>query len=431
MTRWSILILFLLVVGVGLAFAGVTVEDISEEIPLGLDLQGGFEVLYEVIPLDESQVVDRELLQSTYSALNRRVDALGVNEPELDIEEPNRIRVRLAGVTDQEEARAILSTQARLSFRDVDDNFKMGGEHLREGSATATFDEYNQPVVSIEFKDTDLATEVTRELYQQPMVIWMDFIEEEDSYQEEREKQMRGEEPKYISAPIIQAVLSRSGQITGMESSDEARELALLLNAGALPVELNEISARSVGASLGEQAMQYTIFAAYIGGTLVLLYMLLYYRLTGFVAALSLVFYVYFILLVFNWMGAVLTLPGIAALVLGVGMAVDANIITNERIKEEIRAGKTIRSAFRAGGARSLRTILDANITTMIAAVVMLIFGDFAIKGFAIMLIITILLSFLTAVLGSRFLLALLINSRAFDRKPRWFGVKESEISEL
>jgi preprotein translocase subunit SecD len=121
----------------------------------------------------------------------------------------------------------------------------------------------------------------------------------------------------------------------------------------------------------------------------------------------------------------------VAALVLGVGMAVDANIITNERIKEEIRSGKTIRSSFRAGSKRSLRTILDANITTIIAAMVLFYFGDFAIQGFGLMLIITIILSFLTAVLGSRLLLGILISSRLLERRPRWFGVKEGEISEL
>ena len=428
--RWRTIILFLLIVGAGFIFMGMTTNEIANEITLGLDLQGGFEILYEVHPVNEDQEVNRDLLNQTYAALERRVNALGVSEPELRIEGEDRIRVRLAGVEDQDTARSILSTQAHLSFRDVEDNFMMGGENLKEGSAKAVIDEYNQPMVQIEFKDADLARQVTTALRGQPMVIWLDY-EEGDSFEEEFAKEMAGGDPKYISAPEVKEVLSTEGVITGLESFEEAQELAALLNAGALPVELEELTARSVGASLGEQAMDLTVRAGVIAGLLIALYMMVYYRLPGIVAAVSLSFYVYLILLVFNWMEAVLTLPGIAALVLGVGMAVDANIITNERIKEEIRSGKTIRSSFRAGSKRSLGTILDANITTLIAAAVLFYFGDFAIQGFGLMLIVTIILSFFTAVLGSRLLLALLVSSRAFDRKPRWFGVKESDISEL
>ena len=217
----------------------------------------------------------------------------------------------------------------------------------------------------------------------------------------------------------------------GIGIINEAKELADLLNAGALPVELKELSARSVGAKFGEQAMEKTVYAGYIGGALIILYMLFYYRVPGVVAGITLIAYVYLILLFFEWMDATLTLPGIAALVLGVGMAVDANILTYERIKDEIRAGKTVMSAFRSGSRRALGTIMDANITTVIAAVVLFYFGSSAIQGFAVMLIVSIILSILTAVFGSRLLLGLLVTSRALDRKPRLFGVKESEISEL
>lgn len=432
MTRWSPVLLFFLIVVGGILGISLVMGDVADDITLGLDLQGGFEILYQVVPIEDDQVVDRELLENTYAALQRRVDALGVNEPELMIESPDRIRVRLAGVDDQETARSILSTQARLTFRDTNDNVMMGGEHLREGSARVVHDEVNRPVVNIEFSDSQRAGEVTTQLLQQPMVIWLDFEEGVDSYEDSRSKEMSGEDPAYISAPIVRDTLRTSGSISSPTwTYQEASELASLLNAGALPVDLTELTARGVGASLGAQAMEYTVTAAYIGGILVLLYMIAYYRLPGVVAGISLLFYVFLIILVFNWLDAVLTLPGIAALVLGVGMAVDANIITNERIKEEIRSGKTINSSFRAGAKRSLRTILDANITTIIAATVLFYFGDFAIQGFALMLIITILLSFVTAVLGSRLLLGLLVASRSLDRKPQWFGVKESDISEL
>ncbi|MDQ0339526.1 protein-export membrane protein SecD [Caldalkalibacillus uzonensis] len=425
--RWSMILIFVAIVIGGLTFMAFSVDEVVSDITLGLDLQGGFEILYRVIPIDEDQEITQDLLNDTYTALYRRVDAMGVSEPDLRVEGEDRIRVRLAGVHDPEEARRFLSTEARLSFRNTDDERLFGGEHLKEGSARAVFDEFNQPVVTVEFKDPELIGQVSAEYLGDIIVIWLDFDEKTDSFAEESLK----EDPKYLSAPVVRQPFSTGASITGMPSYEAAQELASLLNAGALPVQLEELTARSVSPTLGERAMDLTVRAGMIGGALIALYMLLYYRLPGLVAALALFFYVYLVLVIFNWMDAVLTLPGIAALVLGIGMAVDANIITNERIKEEIRSGKTIMSSFRAGSKRSLRTIMDANITTIIAAGVLFYFGDFAIQGFALMLIVSIVLSLVTAVLGSRLLLGLLVASRAFDKQPRWFGVKESEISEL
>lgn len=352
---------------------------------------------------------------------------MGVSEPDLRIEGEDRIRVRLAGVHDPDEARRFLATEAQLSFRNTEDERLFGGEHLKQGSAKAGFNELNLPVVVVEFSDPDLIGQISREYLGKQIVIWLDFEEGVDSY----EKEVLKPDPKFLSAPVVEDPFSTGATITGFDSYEEAEEMASLLNAGALPVHLKEISARSVGATLGERAMELTVQAGMIAGIVIALYMVAYYRLPGLVAAISLIFYVYLILVVFNWMEAVLTLPGIAALVLGIGMAVDANIITNERIKEEIRSGKSILSSFRAGSRRSLRTILDANITTIVAAAVLFYYGDFSIQGFALMLIVSIVLSMVTAVLGSRLLLGLLVASRAFDGKPRWFGVKESEISEL
>lgn len=225
--------------------------------------------------------------------------------------------------------------------------------------------------------------------------------------------------------------MNSEGSITGNYTYSEAKELADFLNAGALPVTLEELSANSVGAKLGEQAMDLAIKAGFIGGALIILFMLIYYRLPGAVAAVTIVAYVYLILLVFNWMHATLTLPGIAALVLGVGMAVDANILTYERIKEEIRAGKSIVSAFRVGSRRALGTIMDANITSIIASMVLFYFGSSAIQGFAVVLMTSIVLSMLTAVFGTRLLLGLLVRSQVVDQKPQWFGVKKQDIISL
>lgn len=432
MTKWSRIIAFIVIVILSFGLMAGTYVNIVSGITLGLDLQGGFEILYEVIPLNEDQEISQDLLIHTQAALQKRIDVIGVSEPELRIEGNNRIRVKLAGIEDPDQARELLSTEAQLTFRDTDDTLLMGGDILREGSSRVTFDEYNRPVVQMGFKDGAKVREITSKQLGKQMVIWMDFEEGVDSFKAEEQKEMQGGAPKYISAPRVKEALGDSGVINSdYWEYKEAKLLSDLLNAGALPVQLEELSANSVGAKLGEQAMGLTVKAGFIGGALILLYMLLYYRLPGVVAVITLFTYVYLIIVVFNWLNATLTLPGIAALVLGVGMAVDANIITYERIKDEIRSGKTILSSFKSGSRRALGTIMDANITTIIAASVLFYFGSSAIQGFAVMLIVSILLSILTAVFGARLLLGLLITSRAFDRKPRLFGVKESEISEL
>lgn len=216
--------------------------------------------------------------------------------------------------------------------------------------------------------------------------------------------------------------------------------MASILNAGALPVKLVEKYSTSVGAQFGEQALNDTVFAGIVGIAIIFLFMLLYYRLPGFIAVITLSVYIYITLQIFDWMNAVLTLPGIAALILGVGMAVDANIITYERIKEELKLGKSVRSAFKAGNRRSFATIFDANITTMLAGIVLFIFGTSSVKGFATMLILSILTSFITAVFLSRFLLGLLVESRWLDRKKAglecakktsWTSARQTKILSL
>ncbi|WP_142247966.1 protein translocase subunit SecD [Alkalihalobacterium alkalinitrilicum] len=423
---------FLIVIILG-GLISTTITGIAKEIKLGLDLQGGFEILYQVKPANEGDIINEEALNATVSALNQRVNVLGVSEPYITIEGEDRVRVQLAGVEDQQTARDLLATEAQLTFRDVDDVVKLDGADLQEGGARVTFNEANQPEVAVTLKDANLFGDVTREILDRMpqgenlLVIWLDY-EEGDSFFEEAQK----EAPKFLSAPTVRQVLNTTNVvIQGSFTIEEATFLAEVLNAGALPVQLEEIYSNSVGASLGEQAMKNTIFAGFIGVALIFLYMLIFYRFMGTIAVITLSVYIFLVLVIFNWMNAVLTLPGIAALILGVGMAVDANIITYERIKEEIRSGKSIMSAFKAGSRRSLSTILDANITTILAASVLFYYGTSSVQGFAIMLIVSILTSFITAVYGSRLLLGLWVNSRIFNKKPRFFGVKESEISEL
>jgi protein-export membrane protein SecD/preprotein translocase SecF subunit len=429
--RSRLVAFFLVVILIGSAM-GFTTQNILGNIKLGLDLQGGFEVLYEVKPAEKGQVIDRETLVSTVEALDRRVNVLGVNEPNIQIEGEDRIRVQLAGVTDQAKAREILSTEANLSFRDANDRLMMDGTDLAENGASQSFDENNAPSVSLTLKSGEEFGRITQEILamapDNQLVIWLDHEEGVDSFKEERMKPA----PKFLSAPnVTQVLATNTVQITGNFTVDEAKELANLLNAGALPVELKEQYSTSVGAKFGEQALDETVLAGIIGIIAIFIFMIAFYRFPGVIAVVTLSIYVYLILLVFDWMNGVLTLPGIAALILGVGMAVDANIITYERIKEEIKVGRNTKAAFAAGSKNSLSTILDANFTTLIAALVLFIYGTSSVKGFATMLILSIVMSFVTAVFGSRVFLGLWVNSGFLNMKPGWFGVKKNEIHNI
>lgn len=422
-------IIFIVVMG---AVMGATTKDIVNNIKLGLDLQGGFEVLYEVSPAKEGQKIDQKALTSTVEALDRRINVLGVSEPNIQIEGDKRIRVQLAGVEDQNQAREILSTEANLTFRDVNDRVMLDGTDLKEGGAKQSFDENGRPIVALTLKSADKFKDVTTEIKNMApnnyLVIWLDYEEGVDSFKEEITKK----NPKFVSSPRVDKILNENNvSITGDFTVEEAQSLADVLNAGALPVKLDEVYSTSVGAQFGEHAMNQTVFAGLIGVAAVFLFMILYYRLPGIIAAITLTVYLFLTLLIFDWMHVVLTLPGIAAFILGVGTAVDANIITAERIKEEIRVGKSIKSAFKAGNTNSFSTITDANLTLLLAAIVLFYFGTSSVKGFATSLIIGTLGSFFTNVSLSRWLLGLFVGSGYFDNKPGWFGVKKNAIHSL
>ncbi|OUB29128.1 protein translocase subunit SecDF [Bacillus thuringiensis serovar yunnanensis] len=428
-----IVIFFLIVLLIG-GIIGTTGKNIAKGIGLGLDLRGGFEILYEVKPAKKGDKIDHDALVSTEGALNNRVNVLGVSEPNIQIEGKDRIRVQLAGVKDQQKAREILSTQAKLTFRDVNDNLIMDGTDLKDGGAKQTFDEQGRPSIGLTLKSADKFREVTEKISKMPpptnlMVIWLDFEEGKDSYKTKLTKPNR----KILSEATVNQVFNQAevSIVGGNFTVKSAKQLSSLLNAGALPVDLKEIYSTSIGAKFGEQSLHQTIFASVIGIAVIFLFMLVFYRLPGIVAVIMLGLYIFITLLVFNWMNAVLTLPGIAALVLGVGIAVDANIITYERLKEELRAGKSLISAYRAGNHRSFATIFDANMTTIAAAGVLFVYGTSSVKGFATSLIVSILVGFITNVFGTRFLLGLLVKSRYFDKKISYFGVKKKEIISL
>ncbi|WP_050181258.1 protein translocase subunit SecDF [Domibacillus robiginosus] len=429
MVKRSRIVAFLLVVLVLLGAMSTTAKNIVQDIKLGLDLQGGFEVLYEVQPAKEGQKITESVVADTAEALDKRINALGVSEPSIQVEEGNRIRVQLAGIEDQEQARSMLSTQANLSFRDVNDKLMMDGSDLVEGGAEQSFTETGQPNVAVKLKDKDKFKEVTEKIVSMApnnqLVIWLDFEEGKDSFAKEVQK----ENPKFLSAPNVDEVFNTTEvTIQGDFTVEEAQELAALLDAGALPVKLKEIYSTSVGAQFGEQALNETILAGIVGIGIIFLFMILYYRLPGFVAVITLTAFLYLTLLIFDLLGAVMTLPGIAALILGVGMAVDANIITAERIKEEIKIGRPIKAAFKTGSSNAFLTVVDANLTTLLAGGVLFYFGTSSVKGFATTLIISILVSFITAIWGARVLMSILVKSNWLNNKPGWFGVKKADI---
>jgi len=412
MIKWSRLLLFLVIVGALASLMFTTTGQVANKITLGLDLKGGFEILYEVEPLEAGQTVNTNLLKATAQMVEKRINIGGVAEPEVNIELPNRIRVKIASQNaDQTKLRELIGKPAVLTFRDEQGNVILRGSDLAPGGAAVGFDDLKQPLVTLKFSDPAKLEAVTRANLHKHMAIFLD--------------------ENMLTNPVIQSVITGgSAQITGNYTVESAQELADILNSGALPAKLVEKQVTSVGATLGAMALQKTIYAGYVGGAIILLFMLLIYRMPGMIANITLIAFTYTCLVVLDWMDATLTLPGIAGFILSVGMAVDANIITYERIQEEIRSGKTILSAFRSGERRSLITILDAHVTTLIATAVLFYFGTSSIQGFAVVLAMTIVVSVITNVFASRFLLWLVIRSNLF-KKPFWYGVKESEIGEL
>lgn len=405
------IVAFLGIVAITFAMIIWSSPNLVKNLRLGLDLKGGFEILYVAEPIEAGKTVTTESLNQTALSLEKRANKLGIAEPEITTEGKDRIRVRLAGVTNEEEVRKTIGKPAELTFRGPDGTKEMIGSDFVENAAKVEFDQSNRPMIAIAVKDKDKFKDVTTKLLQKPLAIYLDETE--------------------LSAPVVQQVLTDGrATITGNYTYEGAKELADTINLGALPLKLNEKYVQSVGATLGQLSLQETVKAGAIGSVLILLFMLALYRIPGVIASITIITYAWLLLVVFDWIKAALTLPGIAAFVLGIGMAVDANIITYERIKEEIRSGKSILSSLRAGSKHSFRTIMDANITNIIAGFVLYTIGNGAIRGFALINMLSIALSILTNVFFSRLLIHLLVRGNLF-KKPGYFGVKEAEISEL
>ena len=414
--------------------ATVLIPNVFNNITKGLDLAGGFEILYQISPSEKGQKLTSTDVNDTYRTMLRRIDKLGVSEPELTIEGKDKIRVKLAGVTDAEAARDYITVAGELTFRDSKDNRLMDKSVLSSGTAAKiSTDEQGRPAILLNIKDKDLFYNVTSQISQSDdklIVIWLDFVEGEDSYSTATCGSFENlNDAKCLSAASVSQGFSSNVIIQGNFTEEQVKNLVDLINSGSNNVKFKEISSQTVGSAFGENSLLKTEIAGIIGIVLIILFMTFRYRFSGFIASSVILIYTFMTFLVFYLIDGVLTLPGIAALVLGIGMAVDANVITSERIKEELRKGRDLKTAYKNGIKNSFSSILDSNVTTFIIAIILFIFGESSVKGFATMLIINIIMTMLIVVLLTRLITYSFIKTGFFNSKIRMFiNQKKSEI---
>lgn len=376
-------------------------EPVANSIRQGLDLQGGTHVVLQAIDTPDAKV-DDDAVNRVVRIIERRVNELGLTEPTIQRQGRDRIIVELPGVKDPDKAIEMLGKTAMLEFKDVTGTTVLTGKDLKNSKAHVG--QNNQSAVGLEFTDEGAQkfASLTARNIGKPISILLD-----------------GE---VLTSPVVQEVITGgNAQITGSKNIEEAEHLAILLRSGSLPVKVDVMETRTVGPTLGQDSKDMSIKAFAIGTISVFVFMLIFYRVSGFVANVALILYVMMLLVTMKYLDATLTLPGIAGIILSIGMAVDANVLIFERFKEEIRKGKTIRSAMDSGFTRAFATILDSNITTTIAAVVLFYLGTGPIKGFAVTLAIGNVLSMFTAVTVTRELLKFLIGSNLL-KNPAFFG---------
>ena len=389
--RSAILFILTLVVIVALAYAGgrgVEVagwefKSFNKAITKGLDLQGGVSVLMEI----QDDNVTKDDLEKTRQLIDLRVNKLGVAETSVTVEGDRRIRVEIPGEYDSKDLVDSLSKTGNLTFKDADGNEVLNGTDVDEASVVINSSS-NAPVVSLKLTDEGAKkfAEATEANLHKKISIYMDDEE--------------------ISSPTVNAVITDGNAIIeGSGSLDEAKNLAGLINAGALPVTVKAIQIENVGAQLGAEALPNAIKAGLIGIAIIFIFMILYYRIPGVIASIALTLYVCLVLLVFVEADVALTLPGIAAFLLTVGMAVDANVLIFERIREELKNGISVKAAVDKGFNNALSSIIDSNVTTIIAALVLYFMGTGSVKGFAVTLMIGIVVSMFTAVVVTRTLM--------------------------
>lgn len=428
---------YLFIVIVITALALFMIPGVFSNLKYGLDLQGGFEILYEVSSLNKDEKLDKAMLTNTHKNLLRRIDTLGVSEPVIEIEGDNRIRVQLAGVTDQETAREALAKPAVLSFRDSKNNLLMTSDVLTSKGASEDQDNRGLPAVKLSIAKKDEFYRVTKRISETEdklIIIWLDYEEGlsltakevagRNTYgYEENGKfiECGSSNSRCLSAATVSEGFSSDVIIQGSFTKDEVKQLVDFINSGNLPTKLKELSSRTVQASFGEKSLEKTYTAGIIGIALVALIMILLYRFAGFISAVGLLIYTVITFGIFWLVGGVLTLQGIAAMLLGIGMAVDANVLSFSRIKDELAKGSSLIGAFKKGNTNSIKTIIDANVTTLLVAVILFIFGESSTKGFATMLIISIFVTMIVMVVVVRLILRKFVETKRFDDKVSLF----------
>ena len=388
--------------------AGVyDVKPVGSMIKYGLDLTGG---VYVVLQADESVTeVSEDTLEKAITIIRARIDSLGVNEPEISIQGSNKIRVSIPSIEDEAAAVALIGQTAKLQFVDPDGNVIVTGEHVE----SSTFDNYTEstgvqtPAVKLVFDDEGAAlfSEATARLIGQVIYIQLD--------------------DEVISAPKVNTQITEgTAYITGIGDKEAAMNLATLIRAGALPVDFTVVQAQSVGATLGQNSLSKALLGGVIGFFLIILFMLVFYRIPGLAADLALCIYVVIFLYIISLLKVTLTLTGIAGIVLSIGMAMDANVIIFERIKEELKLGKSPITSVNSGFSIAFRTVLDANVTTIIAALALFFFGSGTIRGFALTLMIGVAVSMFTAVVVTKRLILAIVD--IFGGGSLNFGKKEA-----
>ena len=368
----------------------------GEAISLGLDLRGGVYTVYQAED-DGSEDFDSKM-NSTVNILTSRLTRQGFTEATVTRQGNDRIRVEIPNVTDPNEILRIIGSPAQLYFKDEDGNVIIEGAMVK--NAQAAQDENGKPCVSFELnaEGAKLFAEGTAANLGKTISIELD-----------------GE---VISAPTVNSVISGGqGQITGSFTADEAKTLANLILSGALPLNLSQLEVSAISATLGDTALDRALMAGIIGVALVMFFMLIRYRLCGLVADIALTIYIMIVVLLLALTGAQLTLPGVAGIILGIGMAVDANVVIFERIREELAVGRPLPSSVKKGFSNALSAIIDANITTIIAAVVLYAFGTGSIRGFALTLGISVATSMFTAVFVTHKLLDIFVDLGVKNQK--------------
>jgi preprotein translocase subunit SecD len=372
----------------------------TESINRGLDLQGGISVVEEI----QAEKVEQEDMSRVIELLKRRVDKLGIAETSVRKEGEKRIRIEIPGESNSKTIISMLEKTGELKFVGPDGEVILTGKDVKDSKPVR--DEFGQPQISLEFtpEGANKFADATAKYIGQIIKIYMD--------------------DQVLSAPKVGVIINDGkAVIEGKMTDEEARYKSGIIKSGALPVPVKTVSHKTVGATLGENALPLSMKAAQIGILLVMIFMILYYRIPGLIADIALTIFILLDLAVFSGIGATMTLSGIAGMLLTIGMAVDANVLIFERIKEELKTGKSIKSSVNAGFHRALSSILDANITTIIAGIVLYSVGTGSVKGFALTLMIGIIISIFTALNITRFLMKLVINMGLLN-KASYFGVK-------